>query len=316
MSYSHLSVEERIQKASEYALLLVQEEKPGTDLTSELARVFDLTHEQATEACVRMRRNFESVYQQSLSGKIRLAWGSAAVSALMMVFFYFMAAELAWGYFFFVLVSAGGLIGALGMIAKWQGDKRRQLKDQFPLAGTATADNRRISTIGELVIFFLLVTVIAAFIYTNGSGRTDINEVTVVKNLVLSGYVESKSTGGKNPDHYYLFHVEGMNSPLKWLDDYYSYGHRGLAPGDFSAGDTISIMLKKEKAAGLLENSSTGPVTIYNVQHKGSWLLDLEERNRLKKSEDRRLLFIFGGLLLGVSILFIAGMRYFRQLKA
>jgi hypothetical protein len=315
MSYQHLSIEERIQKASEYAVLLTADERPEIDIVSELSLVFELTREQATEACVLMRKNFNNEYQLALSSKIRNAWYSVAVIGMMLAGCYFIAAELAGVYFLFVALFAMGLIGALGMIAKWTADKKRSVKDLFPLNRNYTGNTRQVGYIGEFVLFFLLLTVVSAYIYSSGSGLTDSNEITIVKDLVLSGNAETRSTRGKNPDHYFLLQVKGNAHPLKFLDDYYSYGTRGIAPWDFPAGDTIAVMMKTEKALELKENAGTQPLSIYNVQLKGTWLIDLEERNRLKKAEDRKNLLLFGGLMIAAVLLFILGQRYLKRIK-
>lgn len=60
MSYDHLSIEERIQKAAEYSLLLTEDQRPPEEITAELQQMFGLDKEQAVQAISRMRREYSS----------------------------------------------------------------------------------------------------------------------------------------------------------------------------------------------------------------------------------------------------------------
>ena len=85
MNYENLSLSEKIERASEYALILVQNDA-NLDIVTELKGVFKLTEDQAKEAYELMRKKYEKEHQSATKTKIKRAWLVIAVSLIAMIF--------------------------------------------------------------------------------------------------------------------------------------------------------------------------------------------------------------------------------------
>lgn len=89
MSYSDLSVNERIEKAEEFCLLLSTEIKLPEEIIKELASTFSLTPQQANEAYINSKIKYKAQHSAAAKSKYLQLLVSLLVSICCGIFYFF-----------------------------------------------------------------------------------------------------------------------------------------------------------------------------------------------------------------------------------
>ncbi|MBL7729903.1 MAG: hypothetical protein JNM88_01905 [Chitinophagaceae bacterium] len=311
MSYSHLPIEERIEKAAEYGLMLVGDERPVADIVGELKAMFTLTEEQAQQAYIIMREKHSGDYKQAIKRKARFFWVMLFVSLAVGAFYAFLGTELGWGFYIVAAFFGLALFASFSNIVGLWLEKSVPAKKFLGLnkGRTIIPENSKLTGIPVFFFFMLLFTGIASIIHYRVENPAGL---TKMENLVISKKVYLKYTGGKNKTYYYLFFFKGYSNEFRFEKGMYKYGRWKIDPDDFQPGDTLSAETKPKYIQRLSQAEEPGNVYLYNLKINGRWLINHEERNQRVKREDRMVVYVCGaGLLLS-----IIGVRLWYRYKA
>lgn len=118
MSYDHLSSEERINRATEYAVILKDDPaKTPEVIITELASTFSLTYEQAASAYSISKQTFAADYKAAGKNKIWHYILLIVVCCVACTFYYFISAEVGLQFMYvFVILFGLGLLGVINII--------------------------------------------------------------------------------------------------------------------------------------------------------------------------------------------------------
>src|SRR5689334_15557805 len=98
MNYKDLPLDERITLASQYALLLVADNKPLEEIIGILKSDYALTEEQAAQAFAAMRSNYKAEYNSTVRSNVLNALGAIGLCFFAFLLYYFMGKEMgSWG---------------------------------------------------------------------------------------------------------------------------------------------------------------------------------------------------------------------------
>jgi hypothetical protein len=322
MDYKEMPVEERIKKASEYALLVVADNKPEEEIIGILKKDFNLTHEQAFEAFTKMRSEYKEEYASTTNSNVYKLVGSIAFCVFVVIAYYFMGSEMgsfkAFPMLFVVLFGFAALGGIIVLSRtlweKYTSPAFRQIhKKPATLPAPGKGENLHWTSFGLLLAFVIFFA--TASVYFGNSGIVNGNEIETIQDLIISNPVTQDHTSGKNRSYYYIFTFRGHQNEFRFYDDYYKYSKYPLDVSTFKEGDTISIQIFYEDWKSLINSQDKSTIKMINVARKNAFFIDHAFRNaQLKKDHTNQLKFglIFLGAMLVVKLIWI-GLNYFKR---
>lgn len=288
MRYQDLPVEERMQKASEYALLSIDTDLPQEEVIKEMQQTFYLNEAQAAAAFAQMRKNYRSEYRGAVNRSITRGVILLITSVLIGVFYYFIGQEFGFFLFFAILCFLGGL-GALLQIGKKISERffHSSNPGNNPFVYKDKDGKEQLHWTTSLLFLSFFLMLVTGFIYFSKSGYLDLNKVATAKGLLIREEVTKGKEGGKNPDYYYEFVFAGVVHTVRFFDDYYEYAEHHMHKDLFKKGDWVDITISKEDEARFYSDYERLEVKMYNIYRDGVPLVDLEYRNEqvLKKNE-------------------------------
>jgi len=305
MNYSDLPVADRIKMASEYALLLVEDNIMYEDMIKDLQERFSLTQNEALTALERTKNDFSSEYKSLANASIFRAVTSIVTSVIFGLFYLFVGDEI--GYLVAIIGILFLCIGFMSCIVLVQ-----KMMDKFFYSPTLIrARIKRSKNPKEdkqdftvyLFVFTFCLCLLAVFNYFKKSGIINIETLATVPGLQIKEKVYKESTGGKSPTYYYVFHIYGHKNEFRFYQTYYHYAEPDFRADDFKPGDTISIQLKPEDFFEKINNySNEGVVDIINIIKDSRPIIDLASRNKSEEADNMRNLKIVG-IICGLALL-------------
>lgn len=289
MDYKDLPLDQRLELASQYALLLVADNKLTSEIIEIIRSDYALTEEQAAQAVGAMRKNYKNEYDINVRNNFLKAFGALGVSLMAFLFYYFIGKEMgSAGILFIILAFVFGLggVGALLGMGSIMVDK---------LSKPATAA-RKLSEFDKVLqgIAFMsgFVLCLAAYEFFFQPHFVDKAQVVTINNCIITQPVNYKHTGGKNRSYYYVLKLRGSNVDFHFKDNYYKYSNTAWLVSELKQFDTVSIQLL-QKDTDLINNKyNTGAVDILNVGLNGHFLVDHDSRNAKVHEEDKNVLYI------------------------
>jgi hypothetical protein len=299
MDYKALPISERVNKAAEYCLLLLEDEqKPliKADAIKELQSTFSLTESQAHEAYDLMKEKYSAEYKNSIKKKIKFAWIILFASVVCTFFYTVIGTGIGWVFYLIAGFFGVAVIGIFLNLGNLYTLKSPLLQKYFAnsLGSNLNSKKNDIARIPVFFFFMSLVTFILMFVHPRA---IDPKELVRLNKLVIVQKVIYANTGGRSPTYYYSFYFKNHKNEFRLEDNIYKYGKWSIGLGDFMVGDTLSVQIKKKYANRLF--GSEDRVYIVNLLKSGSWLIDYNDRNEKIKEEDKKTFYIFGaGFLL------------------
>jgi hypothetical protein len=201
MDYADLPLEERMNKAREYALLLAEEEPPVLDIPGQMQQTFKLTQAQAEEAYQDMKREFRTAYFAASSARIWKAIAAALVLGTVALFYAFMSERISALALIIALFFGLAALGAAGQFVKLSDE--RWLKNAISRAffRQTTAGKSEIHSTGGLLLISLLFLVISGCMLLANANVYEPDELAIVDGLQLSDAPEKIVGRGKTVIH-------------------------------------------------------------------------------------------------------------------
>jgi hypothetical protein len=306
MDYKDLPLDERIKLASEYALLLVADNKPSEDITGTLKRDYALTEEQAAQALAAMRTDYKSEYEATVRSNFFKALGAFGFSLFAFLCYYFMGKEMGSAGTFlivFAILFAFAGLGALAMMGRIIGEKLSAITFfKKPLFANHVRKldeyDKALHTFICMSLFFLCF---AAWEYFFHKDIIDVNKIVTVNNCIITQPVKRESTGGKSPRYYYVLKFRGSILEYRFYNNYYNYSNHAWYFSELTERDTVSIQVKNKDLNTMRNEYSTGAIDVVNLGRHGRFLIDHASRNALLEEAHKKLFYVFlavfGGLL-------------------
>jgi hypothetical protein len=288
MSYDHLPLEERIQKAAEYSLLLSQDQRPQEDIAAELQQMFGLEKEQAVQAIGLMRRQYSGEYNKSYREGIIMALGSLFAGIVMGLAYFFIGQE--GGSFFLFFAILFGLSGLGALLVIWQKTGERFFFSERELL--VRVKNRYVSPDdlpdepakkGAWTTYFLAFSLIgllgAWYNFYTQPRYIDVRSVVRVDSLVVEGMISEKVKRG---DDYFIFRFRGYPQSFRFYGSYYKYADGAITPDQYPPGSVLGIELARGDSVRM-SNREGNAIDILNLVVKGRRLYSYKLRNKTEK---------------------------------
>lgn len=317
MSYKDLPLEERMQKATEYALILVSDDRPGLDIINELMDVFGFTEQEAIDCYTRMRKKFDDEFDEAIKTKIRFAWIALIFSTIILVFFAFLSTAVGWPSLIYTLIWGLILIGVVPFLAIHYREKAMSPESAFLFDRERYQKHKldkeaRDWTLG-LPLMLLFLAVVAFYLFYSGTLILDTKDLYEKHNLVIYEKVDLNDTGGKSSHYEMIFRFKGFTNKFKFDENYYNYGKRKIKTSDFSVGDTLSIEMSGTNINRLQEGSKKD-IKLTNIAINNDWLIDHQYRNKSVERGNKQS-FILITAAFGVCLVVVFIWIRFRKVK-
>ena len=303
MSYTNISIEERISKASEYATILIDEGRLEEDILKDLQVTFSLTREEAYTALGKMKINHEQYYKKSMNSNIVKAIFTFIAMAGASVFYYFFGQEsfklYSWFGIFAGILAIGVIVYLFKLIAE-----RYNIIPTHP----KKTIKRDIPFTVQLMMLAGLLLCVSIYIEWFEKYVIHENEILTVNNLILDKKVIKDYYGSKSKTYFYEFSFVGKKVKARFIDNYYSYAQRSIDYRNLSHGDTLSIQLFKEDSASFFDTYryDTEIIKIVNISYNNKFVVDHTIRNEIVKKEQTRNRSIMTGIFITLVILHFA----------
>ena len=314
MNYDELPLNERIQKAAEYAVILIDDERVDIDILGELQTTFSLNEEQAKKAYELMRSGFKTEYQQALKNKINRAW-LATVSAVLIAAFYLFTSEF-YGVPWLLIALLFGLAAANGvtMLPKLYRERKNPPDEYFRLIDFEKKNitRKKDDFAARLPVFFMFMTAITCFALIRQWRIINTSHIVTVNNLRIAEPVVKLSDHGKNPRYYYLFHFVGHPGDFKLKETIYEYSEFAILDSSFYPGLAVNIEIDKEDFKKMRDVTASHNIDLLNIGKYNYWLIDQNLRNQRVKNENKKNFLLFGALFLASCVISFVVIRYRR----
>jgi hypothetical protein len=316
MEYKDLPLDQRIELASQYALLLVADIKSNEEIIGILKQDYALTDEQAIQAFTAMRSKYRREYNTTVRSNALNALGSLGFSLLAFLFYYFVGKDLGRsGTLSYVIAFFFG-IGALGAfffvikivrekLSKPAIAQKRQQVIQVKMysgANTSGLDNFD-KTMGVLFLMSVMFLCGFGYNYFFNTGVVNEKKITTIHQCIVTEPVRHvREKSGKSFYYYYALKLRGHNLECRFLDDYYEYIRNKRPIRAIQVWDTVSIQVFDKDLDFFNDQYSTGKIDLVNLGIHGHFLLNHAHRNadikRSHKTNFYVLLTVFAGLVL------------------
>ena len=291
MKYKDLPLDQRMELASQYVLLLVADNKPAWVIISIIKKDYALTDEQAAQAVKAMRTNYKAEYNSTVRRNLLIAFGAAGVILVTFFFFYFMGDGLGHASAFLTLwaISFGlGGIVALFVIARIIWDRFSKPTAQKP---GITKPARKLDNVDKVLQTAAIMSGIflcfSGYEYFFRARIVDVTKIVTVNNCVITEPVKYEHTRGKSRSYYYAFKLRGSDLDFRFFDRYYNYSNGEWYVSKLKEGDTVSIQLLNQEAFNYYQYPyNTNKLEIINLGQHGRFLVDHSYRNgRIRKDQ-------------------------------
>lgn len=298
MRYKDLPLDQRMELASQYALLLVADNKPVWLIISIIKKDYALADDQAIQAIKDMRINYKREYNAAVRSNLFKTAGAVVVSLAAFFYFYFMGKELGhanalitlWA----ILFGIGGVI-ALFVIGRIIRERFSKLTAQRPFITKPAQklDNfdkflQGVATISGMLLCF------AAYEYFFHPRSVDIKNIVTVDNCIITKPVKYEHTSGKSRSYYYAFKIRGSDLDIRFFDKYYKYSNGEWGVSKLKEGDTVSIQLLNQEAFNYYQYpQNTNNLEIINLGQRGHFLVDHAYRNVRIRKEQKDFFYFF-----------------------
>lgn len=302
-----------MEKAAEYAVILVADDSPDLDLISELKSRFSLSETEAYHAYSLMHSKYRADYLKTMKEKITRAWFAAFVS---LIFGLCSAAFVSMGSLFYMcclFIFGLGFSGALVMIARYTREIRLSPELGYLADRSKDLEFSKRKT-NHWIPGFLMITlflfVLSLFFYFDRNRTVDTSKLTKVDSLVISCPPTVKSTRGRNKSYWLAFCFKGYSDDFRMDRNIYDYGRPVIKPDRFQEGEIISIEILKKETTKLQDTVNSQRVAVMNIQSGGRWLIEHEYRNKKVEIENKQMLILFGSAYICASLLAVLWARF------
>lgn len=315
MDYKELPLEERIQLASQYALLLTADNKSNEEIFDILKSDYALTDEQATQAFASMRSTNKTEYNLTVRGNFLKAVGLIVFCLLAFIVYYFMGKEmgslapLSWVVAFLFGICVMGAVVLMARII-WDKVSFRVVKkgsysisfDQF---------DKAMASFAFVSLFSLCM---GCYVYYTHVGIIKENEITTIHGCLLTEPVRHGHTGGKTTSYYYAFKFRGSNLEFRFFDYYYRYAKDVSRIKTIKKGDTVSVQIAKTDLPETNDPDASGRINLVNLAFNNVFFIDHNYRNaRVNKSNQT--IFYVSQVAMAVIILILLLKKLFQYLS-
>jgi hypothetical protein len=310
MSYENLSVEERIDRAAEYALLLVADDKDVDTIVKELKEMFYLTEEQSMQAYEKMRTDHKSTYHTTVKRNNNKLL-TIAVFGLLAAAGYFILGEtigdsgMGYGAIAFAVLFVLSAVAAILMLIGNIGEKYRK---------PAQTENNKTMQLSRELRAVLGIMLVTSLMYFFGSQENVIveKELITIPSLVL--YKEPELIRLSRKPHKHAFHFRFFETPhvYQFNDKYYDYRGGEYFIKDLHAGDTIAIQLEQDQADRSQERYEPYTIKIVNIIKHDTPYTNHVYRNKqvIKNNETGRWI---GLCVLAAALIIFAGAVLYKK---
>ena len=306
MNYNELPLDQRIELAAQYALLLMADMKPKEEIIRILKNDYALTEKQAMRAFGVMKSDYKKEYHSTVNSNIYKTLGILTVSLVVFIGYFFMGREIGGGFgtgiiilsCFFGIAAIGGLIFTGTMLREKIGFTLKLPHVNF-FAGPVDQFDKNVMPLAFLAFAFFCI---CSFRYFNHAGIIDESKITNIPGCIVTEPVRYKNTGGKNRRYYYAFKFRGHNLECRFFEDYYRYARDRSLVRTIKIWDTVSIQLLNEDLAVFEDQYSTGKINFINLSFKNRVIIDHAYRNdkvdKSNKTKFYAIMVICGSLIL------------------
>jgi len=314
MNYAELPVSERIELASDYALLLIEDSIANEDIISDICERFFLSREEAILAFERTRTIHTSDFKKLQNNSILKVLGALFVSIACGLFYAFLGSEVGWifivfGSLFLFVAYAGFGVLVEKLLDKFfytPGKIKRQLDKVLEKPGQERSDWSI-----QLFVFCFFAALVLLFNYLKKEGCIDVNGLRT-ESMVVSQPAEQKRTRAKRSTHCYAYHFYGFPNEFILSESYYIYGFSKFRSTVLAPGDAVSVQVKKSEYNKVqsirynLEENEGKPIEIVNLLIGDRPLIDMAARNNDKMEKNKRYLLIaLGAMVLSVTLMIL-----------
>lgn len=273
MNNVDLSEEQRIQQATEYCLLLFEENIFESQIISTIQDVFKLSRENAELSFLRAKQVNAKKYSKS---RVRIVWIAGVnfvLMALTSILIYVAADEMESmvykaGAALFALISFSSLIILLKTLFEGL-EANKKIK-------TKSRSNPNGFKLLLITVFFFFAYL---FIYKTKDGEVDTNKIKVIDHLILSEKVRKGETGGKGSYSYYEYSFKSSPHKFRLPQMFYTYSDERIGEVDFNIGDTLSIQIRESDMQDFEQKTEPTVINIINVTLGGRFIIDHVKRN-------------------------------------
>ena len=284
MDYKDLPLDQRIELASQYALLLVGDNKLTPEIIDILKSDYALSEEQAAQAVGAMRNNYKNEYDSTVRNNFLKALGALAFSLMAFLFYYFIGKEMGRAGTFFIILSVlfglGGVGDLLGM-GSIIGDKfsKRAIEPKKVITKTPEQLDSFTKTLYAWTGICGFVLSIFGYLYFYRAEMVDEDKITTVHNCIITEPVRKEHSGGKNRRYYYVFKFMGNNLEYRFNKMYYKYSDGAFRIAELKQWDTVSIQIKNKDLHLLQNKYNTEELEIVNLGRHNHFLVNHSNRN-------------------------------------
>lgn len=324
MNYAEQPVEERMRMASEYALLLTDDNKDVDTIVQELRSMFLLTHPEAVQAYETMRRQHAAAYHGSINRSNLFTLGSAAFSILATAFFFLLGYEIrenTIGQLFLVIsaLTCIAAIGAIGIIIRNWREKKRQVTTQPLRPGyLGITGEKKLPRELQILVFLPLLVLIPTCRYTKGQGLLNTSYIEISHPKVLYKKLWKVKIPDKNhPSFVYKFSFFEDPNIYELEEDYIKYPSANFYLDSLEVGDTLSIHYDRADRSTIEDRYYSHTITIYNVSKRGIPYADLATRNKAVNQSNKEMIWTgaAAAIILALFIIAISLYRIWRYKK-
>ncbi|AEW01880.1 hypothetical protein A4D02_07705 [Niastella koreensis] len=299
MNYKDLPLEQRMELASQYALLLMADDKVVPEIIKLLITDYALSEEQAAQAVIAMRTNYKKEYNSTQSSKLFKALVALGFSVFAALAYYFMGKEMGsagiLAFIFVVLFGLGG-VGALFMIGGIIGEQfSKPGNNKRPvIAKRARKPDNVDKFLQYAAIMSGILLCFAAYEYFFRARNVDVTKIVTINHCIITEPVEYEHTSGKSRTYYYKLKFRGSGLEFRFFDRYYKYSNNMETLNKLREGDTVSIQLLNQEAFNYYQYANyTDNLEIINLGQHGRFLVDHNYRNARIRIEQIRAFNLF-----------------------
>lgn len=284
MDYKDRPLDQRMELATQYALLLVADNKITSEIIGIIKSDYALTEQQAVQAVGAMRANYKNEYNSNVRNNFLKALGALGFSLMAFLFYYFIGKEMgSAGTLFIILAVLFGLggVGALLGMGSIIGDKFS--KPAVVTEKVITSKPKQVDSFTKTLYSW---TAICGFIlcflgyqYFFGVGVVDETKITTIYNCIITEPVRKERTSEKNPRSYYVFKFRGNNLEYRFFNNYYKYSDGAFRVSKLMTWDTVSIQVMNKDLNLLRNKYSTEELDIVNLGLHNRFLINHSSRN-------------------------------------
>lgn len=306
MNYADLPLQQRIDMAADYALVLVTDYVTEDEIVGELANMFSLSEKEALLAYSKTRTKHRQQFNKRQNETIWKALASVFICGICSIFYLAAGEEVGWpalllgGIF---LVGAFGAIGAAiekliervfftpGMI------QERLEKNRY-------SDSKRKDWSVELFTAALFFAFFAGVVYFKKPGIEELKGTTIIHGVKLKRPVETTKKGDG-----YQFQFEQFRNQFHLKSSYLDFVNYNFSPQLLQPGDTLSIELRNKEYFGKLQlpqNDEVENVEMNNILLHSKPLINWQARNVANQQQYEEIFLIaLAVFVLSLVVMFI-----------